>query len=242
MKPRSTVAVLLIFVLSPISTLACNAYPAFSGGAPGPRFGWGERPDPDAPEPWEEPFHPEGPFEGSSHGEPEPWEEPFRPEEPFVEEDYQSEIPYEEPWIMEPQPEDHAIGGSCMPELECTQPGSNITGPSIDLAITDIYPDHLPHGTLWGRITNNGPGVITGMNVGISCYGLGRQRGNPLNTVEVSMDKPIFVSLSPGQTQNFNTGMKIDANLYQYDVACGMDFQLDPTPSNDLYNEMVPKN
>jgi hypothetical protein len=41
---------------------------------------------------------------------------------------------------------------------------------SADLAVTDLYPDKLKGGTVYGRITNRGPGTCTNVQIQFSCW------------------------------------------------------------------------
>jgi hypothetical protein len=121
---------------------------------------------------------------------------------------------------------------------------SGPTGPSADLALTDVFPDNQPSGTLWARITNNGPGSLVGASVQLQCSALrynistcGTDGLGPLN-VEV------LYSADPGQTVATNSGMGLDTSAFWYNVVCGIwpsnGSYTDPDGANDYLQEDIP--
>lgn len=109
---------------------------------------------------------------------------------------------------------------------------------SADLAITDLYPE-TNYGPVWVRITNNGPGTVVNVNVQLSC------EWDQIDPIEGTIfdsgqtgAMPVFISsLSPGQTQEFNTDIPVDPR-FEYDVRCTLQVPFnDPRPGNNSYDE-----
>jgi hypothetical protein len=111
---------------------------------------------------------------------------------------------------------------------------------SADLAITDLYPE-TNYGPVWFRITNHGPGTASNVTVQLSCQWARTISDRPLDTGQMGpMPIPIS-SLSPGQTQAFNTDIPVDLHQYQYDVTCTIQVPFsDPNPGNNSYSESFP--
>lgn len=165
--------------------------------------------------PPEEEHFPEGeePFDPDAEHFPE-GEEPFHPEEePFHPEE--EPPPGEEP----PPPEEK---------------------PVADLAVTDLYPDNLPHGNIFVRITNNGPTILMADQPFLECFANGKRWANQPGEDNLSNSQTIIVQLGPGETEAFDTGMTIDANLFQYEVTCSIHSEFDRTHGNDTYSEVIP--
>jgi len=229
---RAFIPMLAIFTLG-LSTLACNF---INLGRQDNQF------DPPAREDEsffdEDEHHDEGePMyeEGQPHEEDESWHE----EEPFHEE---GESQHEEPLqIDEPHHEDE-----CPPESECPggpggEPGE-AEGIRADLAVTDIFPENLPHGDLKARITNHGPTPLTAYPAELFCHAHGVSWGGPAQGEEDRQEhKDVILSLGPGNTDEFETGITIDANQYQYEVVCEVWIDIDQEPGNNFYMEIVPK-
>jgi hypothetical protein len=112
---------------------------------------------------------------------------------------------------------------------------------SADLAITDLYPE-TNYGPVWTRITNHGPGTVNNVTVQLSCQWA---QVDPIEGTTVDTDQmgpmPISIaSLSPGQTQAFNTDIDV-APGYRYDMACTVQVPFtDPNPGNNSYSESFP--
>jgi len=182
-------------------------------------------------QPQEEPFHEEGPQpeDPDMGAEPHP-EEPDMGEEPHPEDPDMMEEPHpEEPPHEEP-----------LPESEGKQPEGEDEVPYTDLALTDIYPGKLPHGNLFVRITNHGPTILMAAPVELTCHARGHRWANQTGEDNRSNTVQLVVQLGPGETTNENTGIKIDANLYEYEVECFFDSPLDNTPHNNNAFEVIP--
>jgi Carboxypeptidase regulatory-like domain len=118
------------------------------------------------------------------------------------------------------------------------------SGPKTDLAVTDLYPDNQPSGTLWARITNNGPDSLLNVSVELSCFATRHK----VATCETDSLGPLISeglnSSDPGQTTTVNSGMGLDTSMYWYDAMCSVQplkgSYSDPDPTNDWYQETIP--
>jgi hypothetical protein len=112
---------------------------------------------------------------------------------------------------------------------------------SADLAITDLYPE-TNYGPVWVRITNHGPGTVNNLNVQLSCQW--NERDAIEGTSTPGQMGPLSIpigSLSPGQTQAFNTDIAVDLHQYGYDMTCSIQVPFnDPNPANNTYSESFP--
>ncbi len=112
--------------------------------------------------------------------------------------------------------------------------------PTADLAITDIFPQSLPHGESYVRITNNGPDSLTDAEVYLVCSALVTDTLGA-QTMLASGARPITVSLNPGQTKQFITLILVNNSCEQYDMKCDIKASFyDPNPANDSYSEVIP--
>ncbi len=203
----------LVLLVMLVSMLGCNL-PLMKPDSP--------RPPGSTPPPREEPRPPLEPTP--------PREEPRPPLEPTP--------PQEEPRPpLEPTPPHEEP----RPPLEPTPPHEpGPEGPVADLAVTDIYPDNLPFGTLFVRITNNGPATLMTYPVILICGAHGRQWANQSPPDVHDMHQEYVIQLAPGETEAVATNIQIDANLFQYEVTCEVVADIDPEPGNNIYTEMIP--
>lgn len=111
---------------------------------------------------------------------------------------------------------------------------------TADLAVTHLFATASPAGDVRARITNNGPDSLTNVNVQLSCtvgvnpYGGGIPSGHGAGF-------PITVSLTPGQTGEFGTGISVDTSQAWYDVTCTVQPSFnDPNPGNNSYSRTFP--
>jgi len=118
-----------------------------------------------------------------------------------------------------------------------TQPQPTQTQPfSADLAITDLRAVLEVHGDL----TNNGPGTVSNVTVQLYCEW---EQTDPIEgTIVDSGDvgpMPILISsLSPGQTQEFNTDISVQPGQYDVDFSCSIQVPFnDPNLGNNSYSE-----
>ncbi|MBU0491012.1 MAG: DUF11 domain-containing protein [Chloroflexi bacterium] len=115
-------------------------------------------------------------------------------------------------------------------------------GLSADLAVTDIYPDNMPQGKVWVRITNHGHGTVTNVGITLEYTALSTPRpGIYAPSQPVHAQRTIIINLSPGQTAAFDTGVTVDTDSFTYSVTASIQvpFQ-DPNPANNSYSEAIP--
>ncbi len=111
---------------------------------------------------------------------------------------------------------------------------------AADLAITDLYPE-TNHGPVWIRITNHGPGTVDNVTVQLSCQWDRTISDRPLGAGQMGPMAIPISSLSPGQTETFNTDIPVDLQQYQYDMTCTIQVPFDdPYPGNNSYSESFP--
>ncbi|MBN1303746.1 MAG: hypothetical protein JXA13_04865 [Anaerolineales bacterium] len=194
-------------------------------------------------------------FPGMGSPENEPWQEDSQwQDEPQMEEPNFEEPPREEPPPEEPPHEEPPPGEEPPPEPQPAEPqpqqpppqqqpdqnqppsGANWT---TDVAITDIYPDNMPKGTLFLRITNNGPGSLNKVKVNVSCsahlMATDGSKGPDKNS-----SFTVNLNLSPGETKAFSTKIDSDTAKYGYDVTCQLSPGFnDPNPGNNTYQEQL---
>jgi hypothetical protein len=121
---------------------------------------------------------------------------------------------------------------------------NNVSGRAFsleaDLAVTDIFPDNLPEGKVYARITNNGPDSLVNTTVLLGCSYVATT--STLQTW-TKANAPSFttVSLNPGQTKEFDVNMSIDNSCTKYDVTCEVQVAFyDANKTNNSYSETIP--
>lgn len=121
-------------------------------------------------------------------------------------------------------------------------PGGGFWGvTTADLAVTDLFPDNWPQGRIFVSITNNGPDSLSNIpNNQLSCtVGMHPYSGAPPHASGSSA--PVTLSLVPGQTEAYDTGITVDGATHWYKVTCSIQANFkDPNPSNDSYSETFP--
>jgi len=118
------------------------------------------------------------------------------------------------------------------------------SGTRTDMAVTDLFPDNQPSGTLWARITNNGPGSLLSAGIQLSCEAA-RHRIAYCDRVTLGPLIAEGINTSdPGQTTTTNTAMGLDTSTYWYEATCSVrplkGSYSDPNPVNDSYMEIIP--
>lgn len=109
-----------------------------------------------------------------------------------------------------------------------------------DLAVTDIFPDNLPQGEVYARITNNGPDSLTSVDVQLGCSAVSTDT-MLRETVIAIAPRFITVSLNPGETEEFDTKISVDNSCAKYEVTCEVKASSnDPNAANDSYSEEIP--
>jgi hypothetical protein len=131
-------------------------------------------------------------------------------------------------------------GGTAQKQVTVTV---NPAPSGTDLALTDLYAQSL-YGPIWAKVTNRGPGAVTNATVQISCQWT---RRDPIEGIDVPggpagpIGLPIG-SLSPGETQAFNTDIPVDLHSYQYDFTCTIQVPFnDPNTGNNTHSETFTK-
>lgn len=115
---------------------------------------------------------------------------------------------------------------------------------TADMAVTDLYPDNQPFGTLFARVTNNGPDSLVNSSIQLWCEAARTNSSNcdqqTLGPINVSS----ILSLDPGQTGIVGTAMGLDTSKYWYEASCTVlplqGAYGDPSPANDSYTEIIP--
>ncbi|MFQ6014084.1 MAG: hypothetical protein ACE5NP_01405 [Anaerolineae bacterium] len=114
---------------------------------------------------------------------------------------------------------------------------------TTDLAVTDLYPDKWKNGTVYGRITNHGPGTCKNVQIQFSCSWAKTAYGATFGLNQAIGPKKITItSLNPGQTADFNTGITVDITQFWYDMTCSIQVPFnDPNTANNSYQEKLSK-
>lgn len=116
---------------------------------------------------------------------------------------------------------------------------------TTDLGITDLYPESMPVGNVYIRFSNFGPSALSNASIQFSCS----ISGDPLSgtTTDFTIpytNKKVVVSLKPGETHAYDTGIGINTDTHSNKISCKLSdnssiFQ-DPNPANDSYKETIP--
>lgn len=107
-----------------------------------------------------------------------------------------------------------------------------------DLAITDIFQKSAPVGWLFVRITNNGPGTVSNVQVGITCS---RTTWTSTTSVTDNSALSFLINLQPGQTGEYDLSSQVDTSKYFYTMACQLNVPFnDPNLNNNSYSETIP--
>lgn len=135
-------------------------------------------------------------------------------------------------------------GGTVTKQVTVVVSGTSITPLpviSVDLAITDIYPQNLPKGEVYVRITNNGPDSVTNLKLTLLCTADKTNNATGVKT-NVAKDYPssITLNLKPGQTQTFATNVLVDTTTDWYAFECQLAYAFDSKPGNNKYSERIP--
>jgi hypothetical protein len=109
---------------------------------------------------------------------------------------------------------------------------------AADLAITDLRAVPPSHEVL-GDLTNHGPGTISNATVQLSCQWDQYDTIENMHHTGQLPSMPIIISsLSPGQTQEFNTDITVSPGQYDIDFSCTVQVPFDdPNLSNNTRSE-----
>lgn len=116
-------------------------------------------------------------------------------------------------------------------------------GLTADVSPTDLYPDNQPQGSVWVRITNNGPDTLTNNKVDLTVVETRSTLTTPPTAQSSQGPATEFtLNLAPGQSQDINLGLQFDLSQYdyKYEVTVAAKDFADPTASNDSYTEAFP--
>jgi len=115
-----------------------------------------------------------------------------------------------------------------------SQPGAGL---AADVTPTDLYPDNQPQGTMWVRITNNGPGALNNNRVEVSGSGSATPVSGGGSQPLSFTAQEFTLTLAPGQTQAINLGWPIDTSKYSYvfNVIVKVKDFTDPNSANNGY-------
>ena len=108
-----------------------------------------------------------------------------------------------------------------------------------NVEITDIYPGRQPHGQFWFRITNHGPGNMVNVQVRVNCVADRLDKNNGVWSLGASKTVTNMVTLQPGQTKAFPSGLSLDSNTFSYNVACTIQTAHWETGGPNYYVEYV---
>ena len=170
-----------------------------------------------------------------------PPEEHWEEGEPPPEEHMPGEEPPPEPPPGEEPPPDPPPGEPPPPPPPPPAPPSGGGGGAFtaDVAVTDIFPDKMPHGQFHVRITNHGPGTLNNVTVPVVCQ---YERTDKNNKSQSAQGATISVKLgiAPGEQMSFPTTLNLDTDVFEYLIACEVlpNFD-DPNPGNNVYNESI---
>jgi len=111
-----------------------------------------------------------------------------------------------------------------------------------NIEITDIYPGRQPYGQFWFRITNHGPGNMVNVRVRVTCVSnrLDKHYSNSMWMADQNKVSIVMVTLQPGQTQAFPSGVSLDSNTFMYDVSCHITAAPWEDGGPNWYTEFVP--
>ncbi len=127
--------------------------------------------------------------------------------------------------------------------LPSPTPVTPTPGLSVDIRPTDLYADGEPHGVMWVRIVNNGPGTLTNKKVQIS----GSETRSTLAAIPSAQGQNIppqeysLPTLAPGQQATINLGWPINTSQYYYQFTVNVAPKgfTDPNTGNNSYTEGV---
>jgi hypothetical protein len=111
---------------------------------------------------------------------------------------------------------------------------------TADLAVTDLF--IKPNTEVWFRITNNGPDSLSNISINETCTMVRTPWGTQTPDGTQTTAGPITITVSPGQTQEFNTGFQsFVTTQWKYKVTCSISVGFkDTVLTNNTYFEYFP--
>jgi hypothetical protein len=109
-----------------------------------------------------------------------------------------------------------------------------------DLALSNLFPHHLPVGNVSASITNNGPDTVTNAGVTLECWTCATPKGGGMTICTLPQQNTVNVTLNPGQTADRDTGLNIDTNTQDHEVTCNLATPFnDPNPANNSRTQTI---
>lgn len=132
-----------------------------------------------------------------------------------------------------------STGGPAQPPVP---PGGGSWGIlTADLAVTDIFPQSLPQGAVMFRITNHGPEKVSGVEVPTTCRATVHAYTFGPTPATITKDFKTKVTLDPGVTVPFYTGIDVETQKNWYEITCELKPAFkDPNGGNNKYSETIP--
>ncbi|MBI9045837.1 MAG: hypothetical protein JEZ06_15200 [Anaerolineaceae bacterium] len=109
-----------------------------------------------------------------------------------------------------------------------------------DLTITDLFPSQMPEGVMYLRIENHGPVPLTGTEIQLQCYAQATNRNNPSDVESPFTEQPVFIQLDVGEALEFDTGIWIDTNKFEYSIMCMFFSEMDLNDNNNQMQLTLP--
>ena len=111
--------------------------------------------------------------------------------------------------------------------------------PVADLALTDLFAPDPTAGELYARITNNGPDTLVNAPAQLQCsYTVIFEFMGTKTFTDPPV--PITVSLVPGETEAWDTQVKVAPALGEFDVKCELSADYDPNKANNTHSVVIP--
>jgi hypothetical protein len=109
-----------------------------------------------------------------------------------------------------------------------------------DIAVTDVFVDSMPYGTVHFRLTNHGPGTLSNVGILVGCSTTMTELATGAQLTRSAAPSSYTVNLAPGQTQTFKSHLDLDTKLYSHNFTCTAqpDFN-DPNSGNNSLSEFV---
>lgn len=92
-----------------------------------------------------------------------------------------------------------------------------------DLAVTDLFPNNMPVGQVYTRITNRGPAGIVQASIDLICNAtLSPQPGVFAPATPINITKNYTVTIPHNATYNYDTGISNDTDTFRYTITCSV--------------------
>jgi hypothetical protein len=113
---------------------------------------------------------------------------------------------------------------------------------NIDLAVNDIFPDNMPRGNVFVRITNRGPDAGNGQEMVLNCQAILTPLPGMIAAADpISVKLKLINSQSKGETKEFDTTIDVDSDSFSYMITCNISHDYaDSNSANNYYRESIP--